>query len=94
MSSWRATWSRIFKLVPSFRGWLQCWHMKLTYMVVLDVLDSSIPQDSEPIALARSTRERVRSTLASVLPQSKASRTAITRSLDTSWLAVRTSAWT
>lgn len=80
MSSWMVTWSRIFELVPSFRGWLQCWHTKLTYMVVLDVLDPSIPRDSEPIAQAWSTRERVGSTLTS--------RTAISKSLATSWLAM------
>lgn len=37
------TWSRILKLVSSFRGWLQRWHTKLTCMVLLDDLDPSIP---------------------------------------------------
>lgn len=38
------TRSRILKLVSSFRGWLQRWHTKLTCMVLLDVLEPSIPK--------------------------------------------------
>lgn len=41
------TRSRILKLVSSFRGWLQRWHTKLTCMVLLDVLDPSIPAAME-----------------------------------------------